>query len=58
MDVLPIIGAIASIYFAGRLAEHRGRSFKTWAWIAALIGPFAFVVFLLPDRRGQNGGQA
>jgi Na+/H+ antiporter NhaD/arsenite permease-like protein len=54
MDVLLIIGAIASIYFAGVLAERRGRSFKTWAWIAAIIGPFAFVVFLFPDRRKQG----
>jgi hypothetical protein len=55
---LLIIGAIASIHVAGLLAEHRGRSFRTWAWIAALLGPFAFVVFLLPNRRSRNGGQA
>jgi hypothetical protein len=58
MDVLLIIGAIASIYFAGRLAEHRGRSFKTWAWIAAFVGPLAFVVFLLPNRRSRSGEPA
>jgi hypothetical protein len=58
MDVLLIIGAIASIYFAGVLAEHRGRSFKTWAWIAAFVGPLAFVVFLLPNRRSRNGEPA
>jgi hypothetical protein len=51
MDVVLIIGAIASIYFAGLLAEHRGRSFRTWAWIAAFVGPLAFVVFLLPNRK-------
>jgi hypothetical protein len=48
---------IASIYLAGRLAEHRGRSFRTWAWIAALVGPLAFVVFLFPSLRGKNGEQ-
>jgi hypothetical protein len=53
MDVLLIIGAIASIYVAGLLAKRRGRSVRTWAWIAALVGPLAFVVFLLPDRREQ-----
>ena len=58
MDVLLIIGAIASIYVAGLLAERRGRSVKTWAWIAALIGPLAFVVFLLPDQRNKNGEHA
>jgi hypothetical protein len=58
MDAWMIIGLIASIYFAGLLAEHRARSFNNWAWIAAFIGPFAFVVFLLPNRSGKNGGQA
>jgi MFS family permease len=58
MDLLLIIGMIASIYLAGWLAQHRGRSFRTWAWIAALVGPLAFVVFLLPDLRGENGNHA
>jgi hypothetical protein len=57
MDALMIIGLLASIYFAGLLAEHRGRSFKIWAWIAAFIGPLAFVVLLLPNRRSKNGEQ-
>ena len=41
VDVWLFIGAIASIYVAGRLTEHRGRSFGTWAGIAAVIGPLA-----------------
>ncbi|MGA7025221.1 MAG: hypothetical protein WB036_20855, partial [Pseudolabrys sp.] len=32
---------VCSIYLAGRIAERRGRSFKIWAWIAAIIGPLA-----------------
>ena len=44
---------------AGRIAEHRGRSFKVWAWIAAFIGPLALpLVFLLPNLRGENVGHA
>jgi hypothetical protein len=58
MDVVLMIGAIASIYFAGLLARRRGRSFRTWAGIAAIVGPFAFVVLLFPDRRGKNGERA
>jgi hypothetical protein len=59
MDALMIIGLIGSVYLAGRLAEHRGRSFKTWAWIAAIIGPLAFpLVFLFPNLRAKNGNQA
>jgi len=59
MDALMIIGLIGSVYLAGRLAERRGRSFKTWAWIAAFIGPLAFpLVFLFPDLRGKNDEHA
>lgn len=46
---------IGSMYLAGRIAERRGRSFTVWAWVAALIGPFALpVVMLFPDRRGRS----
>ncbi|MBN8941331.1 MAG: hypothetical protein J0H01_17625 [Rhizobiales bacterium] len=47
--------SIGSIHLAGRLAEHRGRRFRTWAWIAAVIGPFALaVLFLFPNARREN----
>jgi MFS family permease len=56
------IGSVYSIYLAGRIAQRRGRSFKTWAWISGiLIGPLAFpLLFLLPnlqrrDPQGPNG---
>jgi hypothetical protein len=62
--VLWWIGAILTIYFAGRIAERRGRSFKNWAWIAGfLIGPLAFpLLLLLPNLRrkdpsGPEGGK-
>lgn len=59
MDALMIIGLIGSVYIAGRLAEHRGRSFKTWAWIAAFIGPLAFpLVLLFPNLRAKKGNEA
>lgn len=45
-----------SIYPAGRIAARRGRSFKTWAWVAAAVGPLAFpLLLLLPNLRGSNG---
>jgi hypothetical protein len=57
MDVLTlVVGAILTMYFAGRLAERRGRSFKNWALISgSLIGPLAFpLLFLLPNlQRGD-----
>ena len=47
---------VCSIYLAGRFADHRGRSFKIWAWIAAIIGPLALpLVFLFPNLHGKNG---
>jgi MFS family permease len=56
---LVMIGFIISIYLAGRIAERRGRSFKVWAWIAAVIGPLALpLVFLLPNLHRKNGNPA
>jgi MFS family permease len=56
---LLLIATIVSMYFAGRIAERRGRSFKNWAWIAAAIGPLALpLLFLFPDLHGRNGQQA
>ncbi|MDQ1405421.1 MAG: hypothetical protein QOG55_1050 [Acidobacteriaceae bacterium] len=56
---LLIIGSIISIYLAGRIAERRGRSFKIWAWIAAIIGPLALpLVFLFPNLHRKNGDHA
>ena len=53
------VASIGSMYLAGRIAERRGRSFKIWAWIAAIIGPLALpLVFLFPDLHGKNGDHA
>jgi MFS family permease len=56
------VGSVYSIYLAGRIAQRRGRSFKTWAWISGiLIGPLALpLLLLLPnlnrgDTRGPRG---
>jgi hypothetical protein len=55
---------IGSMYFAGRMAARRGRSFRNWALIAGtLIGPLAFpLLLLLPnlqhkDPQGPEGEQ-
>jgi hypothetical protein len=53
------IASIGSIYLVGRIAERRGRSFKIWAWIAAIIGPLALpLIFLFQDLHRQNGDHA
>ena len=50
---------VCSIYLAGRIAERRGRSFKIWAWIAAIIGPLALpLVFLFPTLHCKYGDGA
>jgi hypothetical protein len=52
MDVLAVVGLI---FLAGRIAERRGRSFSIWAWIAAIIGPFALpLLFLFPNLHRRN----
>lgn len=57
--VLLMAASIASIYLAGRIAERRGRRFKTWAGIAAIIGPLALpLVFLLPNLHRNSGDPA
>jgi hypothetical protein len=56
LSVVLAVASMCTIYLAGRIAERRGRSFKTWAWIAGiLIGPLALpLLFLLPDLRGKK----
>jgi MFS family permease len=56
VDAVTLVAFIASMFLAGRLAERRGRSFRSWAWIAAFIGPLALpLVFLFPKNlRGEN----
>ena len=60
MDAIFLVVVIVSVYFAGRIAEHRGRSFRNWAWIAAcLLGPLALpLLLLLPNLHGKNGEHA
>jgi hypothetical protein len=60
MDAITtLIVFIVSIFLAGRIAERRGRSFKTWAGIAAVIGPLALpLVLLFPNLHGRNGDHA
>jgi len=57
--VLLMAGSIVSIYLAGRIAERRGRSFRNWAGIAAIIGPLALpLVFLFRNLHDSNGDHA
>jgi hypothetical protein len=59
MDYITFALLVFSIYLAGRMAERRGRNFRNWAGIAALIGPLALpLVFLFPNLHGKNGNQA
>ena len=56
---LLVAGSIVSIYLAGRIAERRGRSFRIWASIAAMIGPLALpLVLLFPNLHDKNGDHA
>ncbi len=51
--------AVVSIFVVGELAKRRGRSFKTWAWTGAIIGPLAIpLLFLLPSTQVRDDGHA
>jgi hypothetical protein len=51
-----LIVAAGSVLVAGELAKRRGRSFKIWAWIGAIIGPLAVpLLFLLPRMTRPSG---
>jgi MFS family permease len=55
--ILLTVATIGSIYLAGRIAERRGRRFKIWAWVAAMIGPLALpLLFLFPNLHRKNAG--
>jgi MFS family permease len=60
LSALLSVASIVTIYVAGRIAKHRGRSFRNWAWIAGMVlGPLAILLlFLLPNLHGRNGGHA
>jgi hypothetical protein len=50
---------VGSMYLVGRMAEQRGRRFKTWAGVACVIGPLAFpLLFLFPNRHTGKGDHA
>jgi hypothetical protein len=59
MDIVTLVAFVISIYLAGLLARRRGRSFRNWGWVAAIIGPFALpLVLLFPNLRRNDGDQA
>jgi hypothetical protein len=60
MDYITLALLVVLTYLAGRVAERRGRSFRNWAGIAAIIGPLALpLVLLFPNLvDGKNGNQA
>jgi hypothetical protein len=50
---------VCSIHLAGGIAERRGRSFKIWAWIGAIIGPLALpLLFLFPNLHAMDSDRA
>jgi hypothetical protein len=55
-----LMGLLAgTMVLAGHIAERRGRSFRTWALIASVIGPLAFpLVYLFPNLHRKNGDQS
>ena len=57
MDIITLVAFVISIYLAGLLAQRRGRSFRNWGWVAALIGPLALPLLLLFPNLRRHGDQ-
>ncbi len=60
IDIFTLLTIMLSAFLAGRIAERRGRSFKTWAYLAALIlGPLAIpLLYLFRNLQRRNGNPA
>jgi len=59
MDIVTLVAFVISIYLAGLIARRRGRSFRNWAWMGALIGPLALpLVFMFPNLHRNDGDHA
>jgi hypothetical protein len=47
-----LLATVASMLLAGHMAKKRGRSVTVWAWVAALVGPFApLALYFFGNRR-------
>jgi hypothetical protein len=52
--LLFVLATVLSAYTAQRAAAARGRSPRTWLWLAVFFGPLVLpVVMLLPVRRSD-----
>jgi hypothetical protein len=50
---------VGSIVLAGEMARERGRSRRSWVWIAFIVGPLAPAILLvLGDRRDREANRA
>jgi NO-binding membrane sensor protein with MHYT domain len=48
---LIVLATIASMAIAERMARARGRSVRTWVWIAAIVGPLSPVALYALGNR-------
>jgi hypothetical protein len=59
MAAIFIAIAVVSVLVPGELAKRRGRSFKTWAWVGAIIGPLAIpLLFVFPRMQAPDNSHA
>jgi NhaP-type Na+/H+ or K+/H+ antiporter len=60
MDIIAVLTILVFAFWAGRIAERRGRSFKTWAYLGALLlGPLAIpLLYLFPNLQRRKADPA
>mgnify|MGYP003694576363 CR=1 FL=1 len=51
MGAFLVLGFVASMLLAGRMARDRHRSAKAWVWIAFIVGPLGpLALYILGNR--------
>jgi hypothetical protein len=53
-----VLGFVASMLLAGRMARDRHRSTKAWAWIAFIVGPLGPLALYILGNRPNGASHA
>jgi hypothetical protein len=53
-----VLGFVASMLLAGRMARDRHRSTKAWVWIAFIVGPLGPLALYILGNRPNGASHA
>ena len=49
-----VVVSLASVALAHHMADARGRSTRTWFWVAMLVGPLAPLMLLILGKHADG----